>query len=224
MLNKLKVIAIIPARGGSKRLPGKNIKNFHGKPLIKWSVEAALSCKIIDKVIVSSDCDDILEAASLPNVVAYKRMRNLAEDATSSIDVALDVLDKFKNYDLLVWLQPTSPLRTEVQITEALNFYSLHSSGSLVSVTSYDKDPMLIKKVNEENKLIPYIRNVEDYNKNELYALNGAIYINDIKELRKRKAFVNEETIAYKMQPEYSIDIDTEIDFEMAKVLYHMKS
>jgi CMP-N,N'-diacetyllegionaminic acid synthase len=122
MYKEKSFLAIIPARGGSKRLPNKNILNLAGKPLIEWSIDAALKSKYIDKVVVSSDDENILKIAK-DKCDIIKRPKELATDTASSIDVIKHVLDNLeKKYDYIVLLQPTSPLRNEKHIDEAIEF------------------------------------------------------------------------------------------------------
>lgn len=224
MLNGKKVLAVIPARGGSKRLPGKNIKIFQGKPLIVWTIDAALKCEYIDKVIVNSDSDKILAASRLPNVVLDKRRLELATDTSTSIDVALDVLDRFPGFDILVWLQPTSPLRTAIHISEALGKYRELGASSIASVCSVDHSPQWINELDSNGGLSKFY-SAETVNKRsqdlgEFVQLNGAIYINEIADLYQEKSFLSKKTLAYVMSREQSVDIDSMLEFRFAEFLF----
>ena len=122
MLNNYKFLAIIPARGGSKRLPRKNILNLCGKPLIAWTIEAGKKSKYIDKVVVSSDDDEILDIANEHKVTVLKRPDHLAKDTSKTFDVIKHVIDNAESYDYIVLLQPTSPLRNKNHVDAAIDF------------------------------------------------------------------------------------------------------
>ena len=125
MIGQQRLLAIIPARGGSKRLPGKNIMDLAGKPLIAWTIEAALNSKYIDRVVVSTDDQEISNVSIKYGVeVPFLRPKSLATDDASSIDTIINVLGEIKiidqHYEYIVLLQPTSPLRTEIDIDKAI--------------------------------------------------------------------------------------------------------
>jgi len=131
----MKYLAIIPARGGSKRLPNKNILNLSGKPLIAWSIEAALKSEYIDDIVVTSDSDKILEIARNYDVITIKRPYYLASDTANSIDVIKHVIENVDGkYDYLVLLQPTSPLRNEKHIDEAIELLDIKKADAIISV------------------------------------------------------------------------------------------
>ena len=139
-----KYLAIIPARGNSKRLPRKNILPFAGKPLVQWSIEAALQCDFISKTVVSSDCPEILSISRLPGVDLHDRPKTLALDESSSVDVVLDVLKNYKKFSYIVLLQPTSPLRCSADISDAIKcFERSWPLNSLISVCETDHNPTL---------------------------------------------------------------------------------
>ena len=134
-------LGIIPARGGSKRLPKKNVLNLCGKPLVAWSIEAGLNSSYLDMLVVSSDDDQILDIASHSRVHTLKRPDELATDVASTFDTLKHVLDKIEKHDYVVLLQPTSPLRTENHIDDAIEFLEAREADAIVSVCEADYNP-----------------------------------------------------------------------------------
>lgn len=232
MLGKEKVLAVIPARAGSKRLPNKNIKSFAGSPLICWSVEAALGSKVIDHVVVTSDSEEILRVSGAivdsnqaDRFTAERRRSSLATDDASSVAVALDVLGRFPEYQILVWLQPTSPLRNTALIDQALTFYQRARASSLVSVTKLSHPSSWINTLDEQGEMSNFYTAIEDGSELSssypYYQLNGALYIIQCGKLRERRRFLNSDSLAFPVDPERSVDIDTLFDFKYAEHLYH---
>ncbi|MBO8161753.1 MAG: acylneuraminate cytidylyltransferase family protein [Thermosipho sp. (in: Bacteria)] len=224
----MEVLAFIPARGGSKGVPKKNIRLLAGKPLIAYSIEQAKESKYISRIIVSTESEEIAEIAREWNAEVIKRPEELARDETPTIDTiihALDYLKKEENYtpDIVVLLQPTSPLRTSEDIDSAIElFLNIQDCLSLVSVTEFDHPPFWAIKI-EDNLLKPLFgKEYFRMRRQELpkaYRPNGAIFISTPKVLRKYKTFYTPKTIAYIMPPERSVDIDTEFDFLLAEFL-----
>ena len=231
MINGKQVLAIIPARGGSKGLPGKNIKLLCGKPLIAWSIEAANNCSYIDKVIVSTDYKNIAEISKQYNAeVPFLRPDELAADNSSTVDVifhAVDWLDKYQNYrpQFIVLLQPTSPLRKVEDIENAIRIIEDNKNDkkirAIVSVCETDHHPwwsnILPEDGRMENFLKPDILNKRRQDLPVFYRLNGAIYIAETDYLHKYNGFLGPDTFAYKMPRTRSIDIDSILDFELAE-------
>ena len=217
-------LAIIPARGGSKRLPRKNILDLCGKPLISWSIEAALKSKYISKVVVSSDDEEILNISSNFGADIIKRPYELANDTATTFDAVKHTIDNFENYDYIVLLQPTSPLRNEKHIDEAIELLEEKQADAIVSVCEMDHSPLwsntLPKDGNMSNFLKDEILNKRSQDLEKYYRLNGAIYICKTEKLIENKSFFLKDNIfAYKMDRESSIDIDEEIDFKIAEIL-----
>ena len=219
----MNVLCLIPARGGSKGLPNKNIKSFLSKPLIEWTIEIALQCEFIDKVIVSTDSDEIAYISSKAGAdIPFKRPSNLALDTSPAINVVMHALKYLDKYDHVVVLQPTSPLRSLDDLNSAFNLYINNESDSLVSICKASKHPSWSYFLGPSNELIPF-----DSSKNYIcrqdfvptYFLNGAIYINSREFIFNQKAFINENTIGYIMPEERSIDIDSDLDFKIAEFL-----
>ncbi len=217
-------LAIIPARGGSKRLPRKNILDLSGRPMISWSIDAGLKSKYIDKVVVSSDDDEILDIAKKFKAETVKRPGELASDIATSNDVVKHTLENIEEHDYIVLLQPTSPLRNYKHIDEAIKLLEKKRADAIISVCKTDHTPLWSNTLQEDGSLESFIKDeVIDKRSQDLkdyYRLNGAIYI------CKRDNFLKEETLflkeniyAYIMDKESSIDIDEEIDLTIANVL-----
>lgn len=221
----MKIISIIPARGGSKGLPKKNILEFAGKPLIAWTIESSLKSKYISKTIVSSDCDEILNISSKYGSEILKRPDELARDTTPTEPVVEHILQNIKdlgNYSYLVLLQPTSPLRDEKDIDEAISkLIQEKDATALISVKEIDNKILKAFKINNNgylegisNNKYPFMRR-QDLPK--VFMPNGAIYIISINEFLKTKRLFSDNAISYLMNEEKSLDIDTIDDFEKIK-------
>ncbi len=229
------MIAIIPARGGSKGLPGKNIKVLNGKPLIAYAIEAALKADCIDEVIVTTDDDNIADVARKYGAqVPFIRPEYLATDTASAIDVylyAIDFLMKKKNQkiDKFMVLLPTAPFRTEEHIDDAYNLFTEKKSNTLVSVTMAETPPgwYLTKDADEMisncgfGRKDAYMANRQ--NDNAYVIPNGAIYILDYDLLKNERTYYCENTVGYLMSRRDSVDIDTMDDFLYAEFLMKEK-
>ena len=218
------VLAVIPARGGSKGLKNKNIKIIACKPLISWTIDAALKSKYIDKVIVSTDSKEIEKiskeyGASVP----FLRPKELAKDDTSSIDVMLHAIEHFPEYKIVIMLQPTSPLRDCSHIDQAFDFFFKSNMDSCVSVTKDKKTPFWSFSMVNENNLVSLFPDKEMPSRRQeiisTYHLNGAIYISSILNLKEKKSFITKKTFGYEMSEEVSIDIDDINEFNVASRL-----
>ncbi len=215
-------LAIIPARGGSKRLPRKNVLDLCGKPLIAWSIEAGLKSKYISKVVVSSDDEEILQISQNFGADIIKRPDELASDTATTFDVIEHTIKSLGKYDYIVLLQATSPLRNEKHIDEAIELLEEKNADAVVSVCEMDHSPLwsntLPKDESMKNFLRDEILNKRSQDLPKYYRLNGAIYICKTGELLKNKGFFLKKNIyAYKMDKKHSVDIDDEIDFIVAK-------
>jgi CMP-N,N'-diacetyllegionaminic acid synthase len=214
------VLALITARGGSKGLPRKNVLLAGGKPLVAWTVEAAISAECVDRVVLSSDDHEIMDAARAAGCdVPFCRPAHLAIDVTTSIDVVLHALDQLPGYEYVVLLQPTSPLRSAADIDAAFELMIESGASSCVSVCEVDQSPYWMYRVATDNKLQRLLPELKGITRRQdlppVYVLNGAIYIARIDWLRANKNFVGSETVAYFMPKEQSLDIDTAEDFEI---------
>ena len=213
------VLALITARGGSKGLPGKNILPVNGRPLLAWTVDAARRSEYVDRVVLSSDDESIAAAALACGCeVPFRRPGELASDTAATIDVALHALGELPGHDWLVLLQPTSPLRTAADIDAALERCIATEARSCVSVTAVDQSPYWMYRIGDNDRLYPIIEAPPGATRRQdlpaVYALNGAVYVADVDELKRTRSFVNADTVAHVMPAERSIDIDTAADFE----------
>jgi len=217
-------LAIIPARGGSKRLPRKNILSLNGKPLIAWSIESGVHSKYIDKVIVTSDDEEIIKISKNYNAQTIKRPDELASDTATTFDAIKHTIENLEEYDYIVLLQPTSPLRNTRQIDEAIELLLNKKSNAIVSVCEMDHSPLWSNTLPKDNCMTSFLRD-EALNKRSqdletYYRINGAIYICKTDKLLEEESFFLQKNIfAYKMDKKNSIDIDEEIDFKIAEVL-----
>lgn len=226
MLNNKTFLAIIPARGGSKRLPRKNILEIGGKPLISWSIEAGLKSKYLDKVIVSSEDNEILDISKKYGADIIKRAIELASDSSATFDSIKHTIDNLENYDYIVLLQPTSPLRNSIHIDEAIESIFEKKAEAIISVTETDHSPLwcntLPNDLSMDNFLRDDILNKRSQDLPKYYTLNGAIYICATKVLLQEKSFfLKNNVFAYKMDKLYSIDIDDEFDFNYVKYIFN---
>lgn len=224
------MICIIPARGGSKGVPGKNIKEICGKPLIAWTIEAAKKAKGIDRVIVTTD--DLAIAAVAQEYgaeVPFLRPAELSSDTASAIDVYLHATEYVMNVtdqklDKFMVLLPTVPLRNEKHIEEALAQFERDGATTLISFAEAEVPASWYHKLDEEGRVhnAGFGQGVTMTNRqnNETYIVpNGAIYILDYELLKNKRTYYCDNTVAYIMSREDSIDIDYPIDFEFAKCL-----
>ncbi|WP_333614600.1 acylneuraminate cytidylyltransferase family protein [Psychrobacter sp.] len=229
MLNEKTFLAIIPARGGSKRLPRKNILNLAGKPLIAWTIEAALQSKYIDKVLVTSDDDEILKVSNSYGASTIKRPMHLSQDNSTSFEAINHAIENTEEFDYIVLLQPTSPLRTNGHIDEAIQLIFQKNSDAIISVTEMEHSPLWANTLPENKSLKDFLKE-EIFNKRSqdletYFRLNGAIYICKTEELLYTgSVFLKNNCYAYQMNNIDSVDIDTEMDFKWAEFLYGTKN
>ena len=226
-----RILAIIPARGGSKRLPRKNLLQLGGKPLIAWTIEAALSCPYIDEVMVTTDDYEIAEVSKKHGAkVPFLRPDELAGDNATSFDAVKHTIDFYqaelgKNFDYIIMLQPTSPLRTSLNISEAIEQRAEKQASAIISVCEVDHSPLWMNTLPSDQNMLKFIpENVKNKRSQDLpqnYRLNGAIYICEVSRLiNERTFFISQDIYAYIMSKETSIDIDTLDDFQYAEYLH----
>ena len=218
------VLAVVPARSGSKGLKNKNIRVLAGKPLIAWSIEAALRAECIDRVIVTTDCEKIAECAVRYGAeVPFLRPAHLADDYASSEAVLLHALqaEPFSE-EFVVLLQPTSPLRNATDIDKAFSLLVKSSMEACLSVTMVSDSPWLMHSMSDTNictRLLPRLGNMRRQDLPPCYQVNGAIYMLRISEFLKNKTLAPETFLGSEMVLSQSIDIDTLQDFEAAESL-----
>ena len=228
MINKQKVLGIIPARGGSKGLPRKNILPFANKPLIVHSINQANKSKYIDKLILSSEDQKIIDICKSYKIdIPFIRPKSLSQDETSGLDVVFHAVENMQGYDIVVLLQPTSPLRTFKDIDKCIEKLINRDVNACVSVVETSKSPYWMFELNEHENFIPVVKNTPlvsiRQNLPRTFGINGAVYVAKIDWYKKTKEFINEETIAYIMPKDRSIDIDTKEDFLFAEYLIEKK-
>lgn len=221
MIDGKKVLAIIPARGGSKGIPRKNIVDLAGKPLLAWTIEEAKKSAYIDKLILSSDDDEIMAVAREYGCdVPFSRPAELAGDLTPGIAPVLHAIECFPGYDYVVLLQPTSPLRLVEDIDGAIQLCCKKKAACCVSVTQPQASPYWMYTMEGEGRLRPLLHTSPVFARRqdlpEVYMLNGAVYVAQCFWLLKAKNFLTEETIAYPMPQARSLDIDCREDLYLA--------
>ncbi|PMM98544.1 CMP-N-acetlyneuraminic acid synthetase [Vibrio splendidus] len=223
MIDTKKVLAIIPARGGSKRLPRKNVLPLAGKPLIGWSIDAAKNSKYIDQIFVSTDDKEIADVSSLFGIdVPELRPDHLASDTATTESVLTYTLEQFgKDVDIIVLLQPTSPLRTAQHIDEALDLFIKKQAFSVVSVTPCEHPPLWANTLPEDGTMGDFIRPEalkRSQDCGDFFRFNGAIYIFDVQKFMEYGEIrYTEESFAYLMENRVSFDIDQQLDFELTE-------
>jgi len=224
VINNKKILAVITARAGSKRLPNKNILNLAGKPLIAWTIDEAKKSKYIDKLIVSTDSKEIAEISKYYGAeVPFMRPLELAIDTADSISVLKHSIEFFKNkFDYILLLQPTSPLRTVKDIDKAIIILN-NKTKAVVSVCETEHSPLwsniLPEDLSMKNFIRSEIKNKRSQDLPKYYRLNGAIYIAETKYFYKNNGFLGDKTKAYIMSQQNSVDIDTELDFKFCEIL-----
>ena len=221
----MSLLAIIPARGGSKGIQNKNIIDFLGKPLIHHTIQAALNSLSIDSIIVSSDNKEIIETSlKFENIYIDHRPASLATDESHIIHTILRIIKAYPNYDEVILLQPTSPLRNSEDIDSIKIFKSKKQLKSVVSICKCETPPELIYKMNEKEILEPLLK-YENINKrrqefSKVFQINGAMYIADKEWIEKEQKLISKETVGFEMPLERSVDIDSDIDLQWAKFLF----
>lgn len=225
MINGKTILAIIPARGGSKGLPLKNILPLAGKPLIAWTIDAAKKSKYIDRCIISTDDKKIANVSiEYGGDVPFLRPAEIATDTANSTDVIIHAINTVEEkYDLIVLLQPTSPLRGEKDISLALELMEKEDASALVSMANL-RHPIEWTSRLTSNLRVPDLVNKSSNNTgrqefDQKYELNGAIFISIIDLFIKERSFITKQTIAYIMPVERSVDIDDIFDFGFAEYL-----
>lgn len=224
----MKVLALIPARGGSKRVPGKNVRDLAGKPLIVWTLDAVKGVEGVVDVLVSTDAPDIAAVASSAGAnVPWFRPAYLATDIAGSVDVALHALDWFEMQhgpvDALLLLQPTSPLRRRASVEAGLALFDRNGGDALVGVSPAWTHPYWSYTI-ENDRLVSFMADAPmDVRSQDLppaYMVNGAFYLITTECLRRTRSFVPSGAHPFVMDdPVEAIDIDTEFDWRIAECL-----
>jgi CMP-N-acetylneuraminic acid synthetase len=222
----MRILALITARGGSKRLPGKNISILGGKPLIVWSIDVAKDVPEICDILVSTDDHSIAEVCTAAGaLVPWLRPAGLATDTASSVDVALHALDWYETekgaVDGLLLLQPTSPFRTKNTMHRGIQLFNKNGQQPVLGVSPTHTHPMWTLKM-EGDYLVPFMQGhgleTRSQDLSAAYVVNGSFYLISPAELRAGRSFVGKKTIPLLIEsPQEALDIDTEWDFKMAE-------
>lgn len=233
MIAGRRVLALVPARGGSKGLPRKNLRCLNGYPLVQWSIDIALACKEIDSVIVSTDDEQIAVVANAAGAeVPFMRPSNLAEDTSSTIDViihALDFLESNKReFEIVLLLEPTSPLREVSDVQNALQDMIDKSATAIVSVCRAEAThPTFMFRTTDQRRLQPFISasptGIRRQDVEALYYIEGTLYASTVVGLRERRSFYHDDTLAYEVAKWKALEIDDFEDFELAEAIARYK-
>ena len=228
MYKSRKILAVIPARGSSRGLPRKNVQPLLGKPLIAQTIEQAKNSKYIDRFLVSTDDGEIAEISKRCGAeVPFMRPKELATDEAKGIDVILHAVNFLKKrdqlYEMLLVLQPTSPLRISKDIDNAIELLSEKDAQAVVSVCKTEHHPGWANMLPPDGCMKDFIK-PEHANKNrqelpDFYRLNGAVYVAYVDYISEHRSFFGDKTFAYVMPQERSVDIDTETDLKLADFL-----
>ena len=229
MIRGKTVLGLIPARGGSKGLPRKNLRPAGGKPLIAWTIEAAKRSSCIDRLIVSSDDEEIRGvASSLGCEAPFVRPAELGIDEASSMDVVMHALSQMPRHDYVVLLQPTSPLREARDIDGCMERCEAEGAPACVSIVRTKAHPQWIYFLTDAGRLKPAVEDTERaHRRQELspaFTPNGAVYVARCDWLRTHRSFLTEETLGYEMPAERSVDVDTGLDLFVASAILTAKA
>jgi CMP-N,N'-diacetyllegionaminic acid synthase len=225
-------IAIIPARGGSKGVPRKNVRMLAGKPLILWTVECALMAERFDRVIVSTDDPEIAEVSMQSGAeVPFLRPRELASDTATSLDVVMHALNWLEQHggvlpSSIMLLQPTSPMREKRDIQDAVDLLRETSSQAVVSVCPSAHPPHWLRKIDAEGRIHSWLPEQIPNRRQDseaFYQINGSIYLIKQDVLVRERTFLPSDTRALIMPEDRSVDIDTPWDFYLADLIMKNK-
>ena len=214
------ILGLIPARGGSKGIPRKNLRTVTGKPLLAWAIEQGKRSRYIDRLVLSSEDDEIMQvAAEFGCDVPFRRPAELAADETPGIEPVLHAIDKLPGYKYVVLLQPTSPLRTTEDIDACISLCFEKGAPACVSVTSCEEHPYHMFWCDEKLRLTPLLQDGQSIFRRQqlppIFRLNGAVYVAECSWLQETRSFITTETIGYEMPAERSLDVDKEADLQI---------
>lgn len=227
----MKTLAVIPARSGSKRVPGKNIRSFAGKPLITWSIQFAKSAGYFDRVVVSTDSEDVARLARAEGIeVPYLRPPQIATDTSKTIDAVMHALDleaaAGRGYDLVALLQPTSPIRLLARWDDAYSMISSASCDAAIGLAPVRDHPYHVYKLTSEGRMAPFVEGGEDLRvarSQDLplaYRIAGNLYLVRVQALRELGTFFPPRSFGVVCEaPIEDVDIDTEEDWQRAEAL-----
>lgn len=223
MYNDKTILALITARGGSKGIPYKNVKHLGEKPLINWTIDEAKKSQYIDRLILSSDDNEIIRIAKNAGCeIPFIRPKKLAEDTSSSMDVILHAINTIQeSYDYLLLLQPTSPFRKVDQIDEMIKNTLDLDLDLMISVSEVKKHPAYLYRI-INNKLIPFIDTDKQLRRQDMtstFEYNGSMYLSKTSFIQSKKTYNCAEAVPYVINGSSKLDIDTFEDWEYAEYL-----
>ncbi len=225
MIQGKKILAVITARGGSKGISRKNIRPLAGKPLVAWTIETAKVSGYIDRLVISSEDEEIIRIAGEWGCeVPFVRPAELARDDASSVDVVLHAVKKLPGYDYVVLLQPTSPFRSTADIDGCIEYCIRRGAKSCTSVTLPERHPSWMYSMGREGRLQPLIDPGEEKATRRqdlpvVYVLNGAVYVAECEWFMAGKTLIDHSTIGYEMDQESYMDIDQPYQFHIADLV-----
>jgi CMP-N,N'-diacetyllegionaminic acid synthase len=209
MLYGKKILGLVPARGGSKRVKGKNVRPMAGKPLLEWTLREAKRAKYLDRIVLSSEDAAIIRLAERIGLeVPFVRPAALSKDAVSGDRPVLHAIRQLPGYDYVLLLQPTSPLRTAADIDGCLEFALKRRAKVCVSVSRPTKNPAWQRRVGKSGAM----RRAFSDGASDVHVLNGALFLAECRWYEKHKSFDSKEALAYVMPKERALDIDEESD------------
>lgn len=223
MIEGLSVLGLIPARGGSKGVPRKNIRLVAGRPLLAWTIDAARASRYLDRLVLSTDDREIAAAAMAAGCeVPFLRPSDLARDDTPGIDPVLHALGQLPAFDIVVLLQPTSPLRLATDIDCCIERMLVATAPASISVRRAIDHPYWTYRCDAHGVLVPYSSDPagEIHRRQDLpaaFVANGAVYVARVSWLLANRSFHTDETVGYEMPAERSLDIDTPDDLALAE-------
>jgi CMP-N,N'-diacetyllegionaminic acid synthase len=221
MISHKRVLALVPARAGSRGLPGKNLRRLAGKPLVSWTLEAALNSRMVDSILVSTDDEMVASIARDLGIAVLDRPPHIATGSATAAQVIAHAISSGIDCDFLAYLQPTSPLRLSSDIDAAIELSS--RVGAVVSVTTAAESPLWMYHMDRQTTgLTSVIAGRQVLRRQELpetFVLNGAIYVAPVEMLRPDGDFFQTALNGYFMPPSRSVDIDDLSDFRRAEML-----
>lgn len=224
MIRGGKVLGLIPARGGSKGVPRKNLRSLAGKPLLQWTAEAALASHFLDRVVLSTDDDEISQVgASFGLDVPFRRPADHSSDTASAADVVRHALAELsERFDYLVYLQPTSPLRSPADIDGCLERLANGDGNFCVTVQASPQRPEWLFYLDANGRIDPVVGRFDATRRQDLracYVLNGAVYAARVDAFERAGTFLTDRTLGYVMPAERSVDVDEMADFDVAEAI-----
>ena len=215
------LVAVIPARAGSKRLPNKNLMNLAGKRLVEWTIEAAISANVFDEIILTTDSAELLAVGEQYSIISHQRPAQLSGDNATTLEAILDSVEHVMQSANIVLLQPTSPLRTAAQIIQSIEKFNIFRGNCLVSVCEIDHPIEWTGFINNHDQFVNHQLGFDTRSQDlpKRYRLNGAIYITTLSRLREGHPLISAQPLSFVMDRRTSVDIDELVDFKLAEQL-----